>query len=76
VFFFTATFTRHYLRIVGLQQGKASVKLFNILGKLILNTAFEANGMKNISLPRLAKGIYIVQLETAEGALNKKIILE
>ena len=64
------------LRIVGLQQGKASVKLFNILGKQVLNAAFESNGIKDISLPKLAKGIYIVQLETAEGTLNKKIILE
>jgi hypothetical protein len=70
-------FTVHNsLRIVGLQQGKASVKLFNILGKQVLNAAFESNGMKDISLPRLTKGIYIVQLETAEGTLNKKIILE
>ena len=64
------------LRIVGLQQGKASIKLFNVLGKQVLNAAFEANGIKDISLPRLTKGIYIVQLETAEGTLNKKIILE
>ena len=64
------------LRIVGLQQGKASVKLFNILGRQVLNTAFESNGTKDISLPSLAKGVYIVQLETAEGKLNKKIILE
>ncbi|ARV06125.1 hypothetical protein BTO04_05145 [Polaribacter sp. SA4-10] len=64
------------LRISGLQQGKASVKLFNVLGKQVLNSAFEFNGMKDISLPRVAKGIYIVQLETAEGTLNKKIILE
>ncbi|MFT4699259.1 MAG: hypothetical protein ACI9SJ_002425, partial [Flavobacteriaceae bacterium] len=64
------------LRIVGLQQGKASVKLFNILGEQVLNSAFESNGMKDISLPRLAKGIYIVHLETAKGKLNKKIILE
>jgi hypothetical protein len=70
-------FTVHNsLRIVGLQQGKASVKLFNILGKQVLNAAFESNGIKDISLPRLTKGIYIVQLETAEGTLNKKIILE
>jgi hypothetical protein len=64
------------LRILGLQQGKASVKLFNILGRQVLNAAFESNGTKDISLPRLAKGVYIVQLETAEGKLNKKIILE
>jgi hypothetical protein len=64
------------LRILGLQQGKASVKLFNILGRQVLNAAFESNGTKDISIPRLAKGVYIVQLETAEGKLNKKIILE
>jgi len=64
------------LRIVGLQQGKAAVKLFNVLGKQVLKTAFESNGTKDISLPSLAKGVYIVQLETAEGKLNKKIILE
>ncbi|MGK0448750.1 MAG: hypothetical protein ACJA2M_002551 [Polaribacter sp.] len=64
------------LRLIGLQQGKTSVKLFNILGKQVLNSAFESNGIKDISLPRLAKGIYIVQLETAEDKLNKKIILE
>jgi hypothetical protein len=64
------------LRIVGLQQGKAAVKLFNVLGKQVLNTAFESNGTKDISLPSLAKGVYIVQLETVEGKLNKKIILE
>jgi hypothetical protein len=64
------------LRIVGLQQGKASVKLFNILGRQVLNTSFESNGTKDISLPSLAKGVYIVHLETVEGALNKKIILE
>ena len=64
------------LRIVGLQQGKAAVKLFNVLGKQVLNTAFESNGTKDVSLPSLAKGVYIVQLETVEGKLNKKIILE
>ena len=46
------------------------------LGRQVLNAAFESNGTKEISLPRLAKGVYIVQLETAEGKLNKKIILE
>ncbi len=64
------------LKIVGLQQGTSNVKLFNILGKQILNNSFEATGAKEISLPKLATGVYIVQLETAAGKLNKKIILE
>ncbi|WP_405562693.1 lamin tail domain-containing protein [Polaribacter sp. Asnod6-C07] len=64
------------LRIVGLSEGKASIKLFNILGKQVLKTTFTSNGIKDISLPTLTKGIYIVQLETETGKLNKKITLE
>lgn len=64
------------LRIVGLSQGKANIKLFNILGKQVLNTTFTSNGVQDISLPNLATGIYIVQLETEAGKLNKKITLE
>lgn len=68
--------TNSNLRIVGVSQGKATVKLFNILGKEVLNTAFTSNGVKDISLPNLATGVYIVQLETEEGKLNKKITIE
>ncbi|MDP5104918.1 MAG: T9SS type A sorting domain-containing protein [Polaribacter sp.] len=64
------------LRIVGLQQGNTSVKLFNILGKQVMNSSFEANGVKDIALPNLATGVYIVKLEAEAGNLNKKIILE
>lgn len=64
------------LRIVGLQQGKSNIKLYNVLGKQILTSSFEANGVKDISLPNLSKGVYIVQLETTSGNLNKKIVLE
>lgn len=64
------------LRIVGLQQGNSTIKVFNILGKQMINTTFNANGVKEISLPKLATGVYIVQLQTAAGTLNKKIILE
>jgi hypothetical protein len=64
------------LKVAGLSQGKASIKLFNILGKQVLNTSFSANGNNDISLPKLATGIYIVQLETENGNINKKITLE
>lgn len=64
------------LRIVGLQQGNINIKLYNILGKQLLNASFESNGIKDISLPKLTAGVYIVQLETEAGKLNKKIILE
>lgn len=64
------------LRIVGLSQGKTNVSLYNVLGKQVLSTSFSANGVKEISLPKLSKGVYIVQLETETGKLNKKIVLE
>jgi hypothetical protein len=64
------------IRITGLSQGKSTVKLFNILGKQVMNSSFKSNGVKDISLPKLAKGVYIVQLQTEAGKLNKKIILE
>jgi hypothetical protein len=64
------------LRIAGLAQGKATVKVFNILGKQVMQTSFSSSGVQDISLPKLATGMYIVQLETAKGKLNKKIVLE
>ncbi|MEO9571322.1 MAG: lamin tail domain-containing protein [Polaribacter sp.] len=64
------------LKVVGVHNGATNIKLFNILGKQIINTSFLSNGVKEISLPKLAKGVYIVQLETEKGKLNKKIILE
>ena len=42
----------------------------------MMNTSFTSNGVKDITLPKLAKGVYIVQLQTDTGKLNKKIILE
>ena len=64
------------LTIAGLTQGKSTVKIFNILGKQILNKTFVSNGVQDIKLPKIATGVYIVQLETEKGKLNKKIILE
>ncbi|WP_172824405.1 T9SS type A sorting domain-containing protein [Polaribacter sp. KT25b] len=64
------------LKIVGLQEGNANVKIFNMLGKQMMNSSFKTNGAKEISLPQLATGVYFVQLTTETGKLNKKIVLE
>ena len=63
------------LRIVGLSKGTANIKLYNILGKEMMRAAFTSQAVKEIYLPKLAAGIYIVQLKTAAGTSNKKIIL-
>ncbi len=64
------------LKIAGLQNGAATVKIFTILGKQVLAKSFVADGPENITLPNLASGIYIVKLENEAGTLSKKIILE
>lgn len=65
------------LRVVGIQQGKATLKLYNLLGSTVLEENFTANGLNDIPLPvSLKSGIYIVHLETEQGGLNKKIIID
>ena len=64
------------LRIVGLSEGNTNVKLYNLLGKQVMSSNFNTTGVKELSLPKLSKGVYIVQLETETGKLNKKIVLE
>ena len=65
------------LKIKGLSQGEANIKLFDTFGKQLMNNSFDSNGSQyQINLPKLATGIYIVQLKTDVGTLNKKIFLE
>lgn len=64
------------LKITGLTEGKFDLKLYNILGKQILNTSFISNGVKEFKLPRISAGIYIVELNSEKGKLSKKIKLE
>ena len=70
------TTSSNKLRIIGLSNAKASVKIFNITGKQVLDTSFKANGVQDITLPRLSSGVYIVQIKSENNKLNKKIILE
>ncbi|MBG7612219.1 T9SS type A sorting domain-containing protein [Polaribacter sp. BAL334] len=64
------------LRVAGLSEGKTSVKIFSILGKQVFETSFDATGVNDMQLPKLIHGIYVVQLTTENGTLNKKILLE
>ncbi|SDT96658.1 Por secretion system C-terminal sorting domain-containing protein [Polaribacter sp. Hel1_33_78] len=64
------------LKVIGLPRKSTSLKLFNLLGKQVFNTTFISIGSDNISLPKLSKGVYIVQIASENRNLNKKIILE
>lgn len=65
------------LRVVGLENGTTSnIKIYNVTGKQVMNSNFQSKGAVDISLPKLATGMYIVQLQNENGRINKKIILE
>ena len=71
------TSSRDNLRVVGVQNEQAMIRIYNLLGKKILDTHFKGNGLNNVALPiNLPSGVYVVQLMTSTGKLNKKIILE
>ncbi len=70
------TSSKENLRIEGMQSGVAKVQIYNILGKEIMRTSFEGNGLNDISLPSLNKGVYIVKLATKKGTINNKIIIQ
>ena len=67
---------RETLRVVGVQNGTANLQIFNLLGKEVLRSSFEGSGVNDISLPKLALGVYIVNVNMQTGQLNKKIIIE
>jgi hypothetical protein len=65
------------LRITGLQNNSnTNVTLFNLTGKQVFNTSFKSNGVKDIAVPKLATGVYVVKLKIDTGMFSKKIILE
>ncbi len=65
------------LRIEGLkEQGKASVHLYDILGKKIMTQSFKTQRVKDIPLPASLKtGIYLVNIQSEKGQFTKKIIM-
>ncbi|CAI8333004.1 MAG: Uncharacterised protein [Flavobacterium sp. SCGC AAA160-P02] len=68
--------SKENLRVVGVQNGTANVRLYTILGKEVLRSSFEGTGMNDIQLPNLSEGVYIVNLSTTNGTINKKIIIQ
>ena len=58
---------------------EANVKLLNVAGQLVFSEkrAFTAgSSAQNIAASGLQNGIYILQIESAKGVLNKKIVVQ
>ena len=70
------TSSKDNLRIAGVQNGTATVRLYNILGKEMLKSSFVGSGVNDIKVNDIPIGIYIVKLTTENGVLNRKIIIQ
>ncbi|MBE7690627.1 T9SS type A sorting domain-containing protein [Tenacibaculum piscium] len=64
------------ITITGLQTENATLKVYSMLGKTVFDSSFKSTGVSVIQLPKTAKGVYIVELISILGKINKKIILE
>ena len=64
------------LTITGVQNQKAAFSIYNTIGVKITSRSFVGNGSNKFSLQNLSAGVYIVQLITEQGKINKKIVIE
>ena len=67
------------LRITGLElQGTtAFVKMYTVLGKVVLSATFKAENVNDVALPEnLATGIYLVQVVANGAKQTKKLIIK
>ncbi len=55
-------------------NGAKELEIFDISGKSVLKTV--AKSFQTISIEKLPKGIYIINIKTNNGAVSKKIIKE
>ena len=65
----------HTINISGIKE-TSIVKVFTITGKEIINKKLTETSNQTISLPNVAKGIYLVRLTSSRGTINKKIVLK
>ena len=64
------------LTITGVQGGDANVRIYDLQGKEVHSSSFQGTGLNKITLPKLAVGVYVAQLETQIEAISKKIIIK
>ena len=53
-----------------------NVSVYSLLGKKVLSTSLESNGINTVNLPNLSSGIYIIELSSENKNLTKKVTLK
>ncbi len=55
---------------------KGIIKIYNVLGEMLIETKDTSTSSVTIDVSGLAKGIYFMEIKTEKGIINKKIIKE
>ena len=62
--------------VKGLQTQNATLKMFSLSGKQVFNTVLNSDGYSEVTIPKLASGVYLVELVSDSIKTNAKIILD
>jgi hypothetical protein len=66
---------KNEIKIDGLFNEKAQLKIYNALGALVFNKNINSKFDYVIEVPNFNKGVYIVNIKTKKGSTSKKLIL-
>lgn len=64
------------LKVTGVQDGQATIRMYNILASEVLTRTIQTTGNDEINVSKLKTGIYIVRLETTDGTMNTTVVVE
>lgn len=62
------------LKVLGVTEDNAQVRIYNILGQDVFNTSFDGDGNNEINLPHMKAGLYIIHVITKRGRVVKKVL--
>ncbi len=68
--------TNNSITITGLHSEKASLNIYSIIGKKVMNFDFSSNGNSTITIPKISSGVYLVQIDSSKGKICKKIAIK
>ena len=63
------------LRVVGIHDIKADVKIYSLLGQEIISKSFKGVGLNDLPIQKVDTGVYIVEIKTSKNRFIKKILI-
>lgn len=64
-----------YVDVEGIDMNNATIEVFNLMGELI-ESASLVSGSYSVDLAEQPAGMYVVKVNTAEGSIAKKVVLD